>query len=79
VQQENFLVAMNNGIYRDEDVAPFDPAGDDMFWCQGPKGESPELLSHFTIMETMIPGKWKKDPRYGNLYYISEKKKDKLH
>jgi hypothetical protein len=58
---------MSNGVYKDEDVGPADPAGDDMFWCQGPSGEAPELLSHFTIVETMQPGKWKKDPRYGKL------------
>jgi len=68
---------MNNGAYKDDDLAPSEPAGDDQFWCQGPKGEAPEFLTYATIAETMWPGKWKKDPRYGMLYFISEKKKDK--
>jgi len=77
VRQDNFLLAMNNGAYKNDDLAPSDPAGDDQYWCQGPKGEAAEFLTYATIVETMLPGKWKKDPRYGMLYFISEKKKDK--
>lgn len=77
IRHEDYLMAMNNGIYKDEEIAPIDPGGDDQFWCQGPNGEDPELLNYFTIVETMRPGKWKKDPRYGMLYFITEKKKGK--
>lgn len=76
VDEDNVRMAINEGLYKPNDIVPKGARDDQLFWCIETDGSN-TLRTFRTIEDDMHPGKWKVDPRYGSLYFVREKEKEK--
>ncbi|GAB7351028.1 hypothetical protein MBLNU459_g1515t1 [Dothideomycetes sp. NU459] len=76
VDEDNIQIAVNEGIYKPNDIVPKGAKDDQLFWCIETDGSN-TLRTFRTIEDDLYPGRWKVDPRYGNLYFVREKEKKK--
>lgn len=76
VDEDNIRIAINEGVFKPNDMVPKDAKDDQFFWCIEP--DSTHTLRTFrTIEDDLYPGKWKVDPSNGVMYFVREKEKKK--
>lgn len=77
VEEDNIKIAINEGIYKPNDIMPKDAKPDQLFWVVETDGGH-SLRTFLDINEGIVgKGKWKIDPRYGNAYFVKEKEDKK--
>jgi len=69
VEQDNQQMALKEGVWQNNEATPRDPKPDQQFWCIELDG-SKTLRTADTIENALRPGRWHKDPFYGNMYYV---------
>ncbi|KAI5196773.1 hypothetical protein E4T39_07615 [Aureobasidium subglaciale] len=73
VDEDNAKIAHKEGVYKPNEMAPKAASPDQLFWVI--ESDNSNTLRNFrTIEEDLQPGKWKVDPRYGNAYFVRDKK-----
>jgi len=73
VDQANQQQAIKEGVWKNNEATPQDPKPDQQFWCQELDGTR-TLRTADTIENALRPGKWHKDPLYGNMWFERYKK-----
>lgn len=68
VDEDNQRIAMNTGVWRPNEMAPNKPADDQQFWCVEVDGS--HTLRTYAQIEELRPGEWRKDPMFGNAYFV---------
>ena len=76
VEEDNVKIAMRESVYRYDPMKPKDPKTDQLFWCVELDGAT-TLRTFRTIEEDLGPGKWERDPRYGNAFFVRDKEAKK--
>lgn len=77
VDEDNFEMARREGVYKYTDMKPKDAKSSDYFWVIE-LDKTNQLYTFKTIDdEDFGPGKWERDPRYGNAFFVRENPKDK--
>ena len=78
VDEDNIKVAMRENVYKYDAMKPKDAKPDQLFWVVE-LDQSTTLRMYKTIDEDLGPGKWERDPRHGNAYFVrEEEKKEKM-
>lgn len=72
VDEDDHKTALKNGVYRENEMAPYDPKPDQLFWVIELDG-SRTLRDYDTIDTELKPGKWYTDPTWGNAYFVCSK------
>ncbi|KAI5235993.1 hypothetical protein E4T43_08879 [Aureobasidium subglaciale] len=73
VDEDNAKIAHKEGVYKPNEMVPKAASPDQLFWVIEPDNSN-TLRNFRTIEEDLQPGKWKVDPRYGNAYFVRDKK-----
>ncbi|KAI5247386.1 hypothetical protein E4T42_06000 [Aureobasidium subglaciale] len=73
VDEDNAKIAHTEGVYKPNEMVPKAASPDQLFWVIEPDNSN-TLRNFRTIEEDLQPGKWKVDPRYGNAYFVRDKK-----
>jgi len=68
VDEDNQKIAMRTGVWRPNEMAPNKPADDQQFWCVEVDGS--HTLRTYAQIEELRPGEWRKDPMFGNAYFV---------
>lgn len=71
VAEDNYELALREGVYKYDPMKPAGAAPDQLFWVVETSGET-NLREFKTIDEDLGPGKWERDNRFGNAYFIRE-------
>lgn len=74
VLEDNIKVAQRENVWKYDPMKPSGAAPDQLFWVIELSGDT-VLRTFRTIDEDLGPGKWERDPRYGNAYFIREDEK----
>lgn len=73
VEQDNQQQALKEGVWKNNEATPQDPKVDQQFWCVEVDGTR-TLRTADTIETSLRPGKWIKDPVFGNMWFQRFKK-----
>jgi len=72
VDEDNLKIAMRNGVYAYCPIKPVCAFPDQLFWVVEVNGQT--TLRTFKYIDQHIePGKWERDARYGNAYFVVDK------
>ncbi|KAF2153500.1 hypothetical protein K461DRAFT_268062 [Myriangium duriaei CBS 260.36] len=71
VADDNLKMAVRENVYKYDPMKPHGAAADQLFWVVEVDG-STVLYNFKTIDEALGPGKWERDPRFGNAIFIRE-------
>lgn len=74
VDEDNHKTAMRNGVWKPNELAPNKPADDQQFWVVELDGS--HTLRNYAQIEELRPGEWRKDPNFGNAYFVRFPKPD---
>lgn len=74
VDEDNHKTAMRNGVWKPNELAPNKPADDQQFWVVELDGSY--TLRNYAQIEELRPGEWRKDPNFGNAYFVRFPKPD---
>lgn len=72
VGQDNMAMALKENVWENNEAMPHNPRPDQQFWCIELDG-SKTLRTADTIENALRPGQWRKDPVYGNMYFVRAK------
>lgn len=73
VELDNQAMALKEGVWQNNEATPHDPKPDQQFWCIELDGTR-TLRTADTIEFALRPGQWRKDPTYGNMYFVRYQK-----
>ncbi|KAF2220548.1 hypothetical protein BDZ85DRAFT_266776 [Elsinoe ampelina] len=71
VDEDNLKIAAREGVFKYDPMKPSGAAPDALFWVSELDGRT-TLRMFKTIDEELGPGKWERDARYGNAYFVRE-------
>lgn len=76
VLEDDRQAAVREKVNKYDPAKPANADATQLFWVVDLEGNT--VLRNFkTIDEELQPGKWERDNRYGNLYFVQEAKKEK--
>ena len=74
VEEDNLKIAERENVYKYNAMKPVGAAPDQLFWVLEIDGAT-TLRDFRTIDQDLGPGKWERDPRYNNAYFVREEPK----
>ncbi|GAM83970.1 hypothetical protein ANO11243_019600 [Dothideomycetidae sp. 11243] len=76
VDEDNLKIAVREDVYKYDAMKPVGAAPDKMFWVVELDGRT-TLRMFKTIDEDLGPGKWERDARFGNAYFVRDEPEEK--
>ncbi|PNS16487.1 hypothetical protein CAC42_221 [Sphaceloma murrayae] len=75
VNEDNLKLAARENVFKNDPMKPANATPDTLFWVVELDGRT-TLRMFKTIDEDLGLGRWEKDPRHGNAYFVREEAKD---
>lgn len=71
VEADNIKIAARENVFKNDQMKPKDAKADQLFWVVEIDGRT-NLRMFQVIDEDLGPGRWERDPRFGNAYFQRE-------